>query len=162
MARDVTGKTMANEQKVVVFRLEKELYGFDIESVERILNETSVTPLPRTPKTLLGIFELRGVTLPVLDLRRRFEMAENATSGSFVITQTPSGRVALRVDRVEGILTVDQDHVEPQPDAWVDREDPFIGGIAKTELGLVALLNADHIVPKNLRGKVGKIEQKAA
>ncbi len=150
------------DEKIVVFRLGNELYGLAISSVERILKEAPITPLPRTPKMLRGVFELRGETLPVLDLRLRFEMESRCDEGSFVVAQSPSGRVALRVDRVEGILQLSEGSVDDQSDAWTEAGDPFIEGIAKTDLGLVALLNPEFIVPKTIQAKVKKLELAAA
>lgn len=150
------------DEKVVLFRVGNELYGLGISVVERILHETPVTPIPRTPKVLLGIFDLRGETLPVLDLRRRFEMEERRDAGSFVVTQTPQGKVALRVDRVEGIIPFDPQSVEAQPEQWSNPTDQFIRGIGKHDGGLFAMLDPDQITPQDVQKRLSKLDKAAA
>lgn len=76
------------DQKFVQFELNGEQYGLNIASVERIMAEVKATPMPRSPKILLGVFDLRGSTVPVVDLRRRFELAERSDEGS-LLSLTP-------------------------------------------------------------------------
>ena len=64
------------ETKYVVFQLDKERFGVPIDAVERILPSQEVTRLPRTPKMMLGVFDLRGSTIPAVDARLRFDMKE--------------------------------------------------------------------------------------
>lgn len=150
------------EQKYVQFELNGEQYGLNIASVERIMAEVKATPMPRSPKILLGVFDLRGSTVPVVDLRRRFDLAERADEGSFVVAHSSSGRFALRVDKVIGIVTIPEDKIEDQPEAWKNHDDPFIQAIAKTDSGLVAVLDPENVIPKNLAAKIAKLEKKAA
>jgi len=73
------------EQKYIVFFVDNERYALPIESVERILPEMSVTSVPKTPKVLLGVFDLRGETLPALDLRRRFDLEEHEGLSNYIV-----------------------------------------------------------------------------
>lgn len=150
------------EQKFVVFSLAQERFALRIESVERILDELPVTPLPRTSKVLLGVFELRGETIPTMDLRRRFEMEDRKDSGNYVVVQTGTGRIAVRVDRVEGIVASDETLVEPVQDSLANDADPFIDGILREDNLLTVVLNPEEIVPKTLRKKVESANKVAA
>jgi purine-binding chemotaxis protein CheW len=145
------------ENKYVVFKLADEHYGIAIAQVERILPEQSVTKLPKTPKMLLGIFDLRGDTVAAVDLRRRLEMPDGEGQGNFVVVQTPFGRCALHVDAVDGIVDL--------PDADINREfnltkgvkDEFIFGVGKAGDKLVVLLEPEYLIPDNLQKQITKV-----
>lgn len=147
------GLTMT-ETKYVVFKLAKERYGVPIDAVERILPKQSVTRMPRSPKMLMGVFELRGSTIPAMDARLRFGMDESDETRNFVVVLTPQGRCALNVDIVEGIVTLREDQVEPPTVLAGDGKDPFIHGVGKQDDRLLVLLDPQHVVPKELHKRI--------
>jgi len=149
------------ETKYVVFKLGEELFGVPIERVERILPDQTVTRLPKTPKMFLGIFDLRGETVPAIDLRARFELETQPDSANFVVLQTSAGRCAFRVDGVDGIVTLDESEVEQSPELF-ETNDDFVLGIGKDGDRLIVLIEADEIVPRNLRAKIATVTAKAA
>jgi len=149
------------ENKYVIFRLANESYGIPIESVERILAEQSVTRLPKTPKMFLGVFDLRGETVPTIDLRTRFEFPETTEPCNFVVVTTSSGRCALRVDEVEGIVNLEEKDIEDNPQILKRKEDEFVCGVAKHKGGLIVLLDADHVVPSIVAKHMEKKEKLA-
>jgi len=142
------------ENKYVIFKLGSERYGLPIESVERILPAQSVTKIPKTPKMLIGVFELRGSTIPTIDARMRFEMPEADDARNFVVVLTEEGRCALRVDYVDGILTFEEDQVDSNTGLIEDKRDEMMAGIGKQGEELTVLLNPMHLVPKTLKAKV--------
>ncbi len=145
---------MAQESKYVVFKLGEEKFGLPIESVERILPVQSVTPLPKAPKMFLGVFDLRGSTIPAIDARTRFSMPEVEDQRNFVVVITPEGRCALRVDEVAGIHAFDEDQVEWEGVLLEGKNDPFFKGIGKRNDELTLLLDPQHIVPSELKSRV--------
>lgn len=156
------GVETMGETKIVIFSVGPESYGLPIESVERIMNEVPVTRIPRTPAMLRGVFDLRGTTLPVLDLRLRFDMESTKDEKTFVIVQSGELRVALVVDSVQGIEAIESSEIEPAPEGWALKDDPFLSGIAKTNHGLVALLDSNFVVPKAIRDRTKKLDKSAA
>lgn len=142
------------ENKYVIFKLGNERYGLPIESVERILPAQTVTRIPKTPKMLLGVFELRGSTIPTIDARMRFELPEVDDARNFVVVLTDEGRCALRVDYVDGILGFDDDQVDEKSSMLDDKRDEMMSGIGKHGEELTVLLNPLHLVPKTLKTKV--------
>lgn len=142
------------ENKYVVFRLANERYGLPIECVERILPIQTVTRLPRTPKMILGVFEMRGATVPALDARMRFELDESKDCQNFVVVMNQSGRCALSVDHVDGIITLDESRIEENSSIFESKADDFVRGIGRLEDHLLVLLDPECIVPPNLRKKV--------
>lgn len=146
-----------NESKFVVFRLENERYAFPIESVERILPDQSVTRIPRTPKMLLGFFDMRGTTVPAIDARIRFEMEACDHSQNMVVVLTEQGRCAVRVDSVEGIETYSEDEIESKSVILDKKSDEFMLGIAKKASILTVLIDPDKLVPSKVTDKVAKV-----
>lgn len=142
------------ECKYVIFKLGAERYGLPIESVERILPVQPVTRIPKTPKMLIGVFELRGSTIPTIDARMRFDMPEAVDARNFVVILTEEGRCALRVDNVDGILTFQEDEIESDTSLVDERNDEMLSGIGKQGDELTVLLNPMHLVPKSLKSKV--------
>lgn len=142
------------ENKYVIFRLGEEKYGIPIESVERILPDQSVTKLPRTPKMFLGVFEIRGETIPAIDARLRFDMEPTAVAKNFVVVMTGEGRCALRVDSVDGILNFDESEVDASPELFESKNDAFMQGVGKKGAELTVLIDPTYVVPSTLKSKL--------
>lgn len=147
------------EQKFVVFLLGQERYAIPIDRVERILPDQAITRLPRTPKMFLGVFDLRGETVPTIDLRLRFEMPENPEPGNLVVVFTSSGRCAFRVDTVDGIVNLTEADIDKSPDLFDRKGDDFIAGIGKVGEQLIVLLECDEIIPQKLRKTISQATQ---
>ena len=147
------GVSMA-DNKYVIFRLANERYGLPIESVERILPTQDVTRLPRTPKMLLGVFEMRGATVPAIDARLRFDLEASGECKNFVVVMNQVGRCALSVDHVDGIITLDDSQIEENSAMFDSQADDFIRGIGRQDDHLLVLLEPEGIVPAALRKKV--------
>ena len=145
-----------SEMKYVVFQLDKERYGLPIDSVERILPSQTVTKIPKTPKMMLGVFDMRGETIAVLDARQRFGMKENEEGRNFVVVLSEGGRCALRVDVVVGINTYSDEHID-KTHALLDPDDDFLNAIGKDGDTLTVLLDPEAIIPKSLRKKVAAV-----
>lgn len=142
------------ENKYVIFKLGNERYGLPIESVERILPVQDLTRIPKTPKMLIGVFELRGSTIPTIDARMRFELPEATDARNFVVILTEEGRCALRVDLVDGILSFDESEIDNDTSLVDDRNDEMLAGIGKRGEELTVLLDPMHLVPKQVKSKL--------
>lgn len=143
-----------SERKHVIVAVGQEVYGIPILDVETILNDPKPVRIPKTPKMMLGLFELRGKTMAAVDLRIRLDMPETNGENRHVVVNTASGPVSLRVDSVEGIVNIEESKVSP-PNTLIDNsDDPFISGVAQCEDRLVAVLDVNHIVPDSLKKKI--------
>ncbi len=124
---------------VLLFTLEGQRYALALEDVRELLRAVRLTPLPRAPAVVEGLLNLRGELLPVLDMRRRFRLPARPLSSSdhFVVAQAGRRRVTLRVDRAEGLLSLEAGQLDATP-----RELPGVGYVAgalKLPDGLVLL-----------------------
>jgi purine-binding chemotaxis protein CheW len=97
---------MINSTPLVVFRLDLQRYALELEVVERVIRAVEVTPLPSAPEIVLGVIDMEGRVLPVLNLRRRFNLPEREIhpDDQFLVARTSRRLVALFVDAVEAVI----------------------------------------------------------
>ena len=113
----------SREQIFLVFRLGDDEFGLPIESVVEVAQvPAQVTRLPKTPKFLEGVVNLRGEVLPVVDQRRRFDMPalQDRESRRLVVMKTERHRAGLIVDSVSDVLRIRAEHIEPPPNLTND------------------------------------------
>src|SRR5512147_2926604 len=105
------------EQQLVVFELANEFYGINIAVVESIIKTQAITQLPQTPSYIMGVTNLRGTVLPVIDLRIRFglETEQETRQTRVIIVTMGSIKVGVMVDAVSEVLRVSDRSIEPLP-----------------------------------------------
>ena len=138
--------------KHLVFRLEGEEYGFPILRVQEIVQWMELTRVPRVPDFILGVINLRGKVVPVIDLHARFGLppAPVTSRTCIVVLQVPretgmlvSGVVA---DDVTEVLDVPAEQIEPPPEFGARVNTEFIAGIVRAEGRVILLLNTEKIL----------------
>ena len=149
------------ESKYVVFSIGSELFGLEIEFTERILTAQKETRIPRSPAAMLGLFDLRGRTIPVFDLALRLDHGQPSKGGNDVVVADAECPYALRVDQVVGIVTLTEENQEDADEQFTRRDDPFVSGIGKWDEKLILLLNPEALLPSKLRAKAEKLAQAA-
>jgi purine-binding chemotaxis protein CheW len=119
--------------------------------VREIRGWTASTPLPHAPPHVLGMINLRGSILPVIDLGSLLGVGETAVSASSVVMVAQIGehQVGLLVDAVCDILMVGENMLQEPPSVG-DRVRDFVAGVMTTEQGIVTLLRLDHVMPEGL------------
>ncbi len=139
--------------KYLTFELGRESYGVPVLKVREIIRAVDITPVPRMPSYVKGVFNLRGKVLPVIDLRVRFglEKAEfTGTTCTIVIhVSHPNGArslLGLIVDAVKEVSQVRGDQMEPPPDFGFALNTDYIIAMARIKEGITTLLDMDRIV----------------
>lgn len=142
-----------DEEHLVIFSLGKELYGVTIQSVESIIKLQAITQVPHAASFILGVTNLRGTVVPVLDLRRRFNMAccENTPNTRIVIINAEGSKVGIVVDEVTEVLKVSRNSIQPPPAMSTTVESAFINGIARINNRLVILLDLEKVLASSSR-----------
>lgn len=142
-----------DEEHLVIFSLGKELYGVAIHSVESIIKLQAITEVPHAASFILGVTNLRGTVVPVLDLRRRFNMAccENTPNTRIVIINAEGSKVGIVVDEVTEVLKVSRNSIQPPPAMSTTVESAFINGIARINNRLVILLDLEKVLASSSR-----------
>ena len=136
------------EQQLVIFEMGEEHFGVDIATVESIIKMQPLTKVPYSPSFVEGVTNLRGVVVPVIDLRKRFSMAETQQTREtrIVITNLEGIKVGMVVDSVSEVLTVSTDIIDPTPAMVSSVEAEFVSGIARFDDHLVVLLDLEKVL----------------
>ena len=131
----------------VCFKIENEEYGIDILKVQEILKLTKITTLPRAADFIMGVIDLRGKVIPVVDLIKRFGIEAKSTSqGKRAIVVNIRGKaLALAIDFVSHVIKVDTKNIEPPPPVVKGISGRYIVGIAKVAEEFVVILDIDRI-----------------
>jgi purine-binding chemotaxis protein CheW len=138
-------------QQFLTFKLAGEEYGVGILTVQEIRGWSAVTAIPHSPPWVLGVIDLRGVVVPVIDLRRRFELAPATFGPSTVVivirvtTGEEERTVGLVVDAVSEVYDIDPSAFRQLPDLGSSAAGEVVNGLAHTDGKTVILLDATRL-----------------
>ena len=138
--------------KYLTFDLADEEYGLEILRVREIIGMMDITPVPRTPDFVLGVINLRGKVIPVVDLRLKFGLPyKDPDERTCVIVVEVAGQgmtvqMGIVVDRVNEVVDVKGEDVEPTPSFGVTLDTSFIHGMAKVGEKVKILLDIDKVL----------------
>ena len=121
------------EEQLVVFTLANETYGVDISTVNEIIRMQEITEVPMTPDFVEGVINLRGRIVPVIDLRKRFnlEMAEVTQSSRIIVVELNDITVGMIVDSVSEVLRLPKENTEPTPPMVSGVDSAYLKGVGK-------------------------------
>jgi purine-binding chemotaxis protein CheW len=132
--------------QIVVFTLDEQFYALPLPAVIRVIHAVEVTRLPKAPEIITGIINIKGQIIPVVDIRKRLELAthEIDPDNRLVIADTGKREVAILVDTVTGIrnLTSAQ-QVEAKETLPFAK---YIKGVAKAEDGLILIYDLEQFL----------------
>lgn len=141
----------------VTFGLADELLAAPVEAVREVLAVPPLTRVPNAPSSLLGIIDVRGGSVPVIDMRRKFGLppAETTSNSRILVLDVAMGDRSVTIgalaDRVFEVITMDDAALQPPPDIGVRWHSAAIAGIARRDgrfvilLDLPAVFNADTV-----------------
>lgn len=136
----------------LTFSIGPEVYGIEILKVQEIIGMMPVTKVPRTPDFVRGVINLRGKVIPVIELRKKFEMEQREdTSMTCIIvvqvaTSTQSITMGIIVDEVAEVVAIAKEQIEPAPQFGAGVRTEFILGIGKIGSKVVILLDVDKVL----------------
>lgn len=139
--------------KYLTFKLDDESFGIEVLKIREIIRMQKITPVPHTPCHVLGVINLRGKVIPVVDLRVKFNLnaAEASEQTCIVVVQVMTAKagaamVGLLVDSVEEVMNIDAENIEPAPDFGGAFQSAIIRGIAKIKDDVKTLLDIDKVI----------------
>ncbi len=134
--------------QVVSFRLGTEEYGVDIAQVQEIIRMVEITHVPRAPRFMEGVINLRGQLIPIIDLRTRFGMNRiDATKSSrIVVTDIGTKRVGMIVDSVSEVLNIPIENIEDAPEMIAGIGTEYIQGVGKVGDRLIIMLDLTMVI----------------
>jgi len=162
-------KIIAAEEaaQFVTFRVGAEEYGLDINAIAEVIRPLKITPLPRMPEFIEGVINLRGAIIPVVDLRKRFDLKtiqDDPRKMRMMITKgalhsaagKARGLLGLVVDGVKEVIHLPQEQIEPAPEAATGRNADFISGMGKAAGRLIILLDVSKILSREERAALAE------
>jgi purine-binding chemotaxis protein CheW len=136
----------------LTFLLAGEEYGVDILRVQEIKGWDRVTPIPNTPAYVLGVINLRGAVIPIIDLRLCFRMEpiEYSKTTVVMVLRVVNGNtertMGFVVDAVSDVYSVADSQLRPRPDIGPVQDTRFVKGLATVDSKMVILLDIDQLV----------------
>ncbi len=133
----------------VTFFLENEKYGIQVMQVQEVLRLCDIAPVPGAPDYVMGIINLRGNVVTVIDSRKRFSLPEKESDDStrIVIIETENEQVVgILVDSVAEVVDLHTTEIESAPNLGNDDSSRFIQGVCNKEDELLILVNVERLL----------------
>ncbi|MCA1971024.1 MULTISPECIES: chemotaxis protein CheW [Ciceribacter] len=136
-------------RELIAFRIGDQEFCVNIMSVREIRGWTPATPLPHSPSYVLGVINLRGAVLPIINLSIRLGMkpVEPEARHVIIVAQVGAKVVGLLVEAVSDILTVSDDNIQPTPEISSDLEKQYARGILAIDKRMICLIELGALFP---------------
>ena len=140
---------LTHGRELIAFRIGDQEFCVNIMSVREIRGWTPATAMPHAPSYVLGVINLRGVVLPIVDLSLELGMkpSEPTVRHVIIVAQSGSNVVGLLVDAVSDILTITDESIQPTPDIANDAQKAHARGILAIEGRMICLIELDALFP---------------
>ncbi len=155
--------------QLVTFEVGTAEYGLHINAITEVIRPLKITPLPRMPEFIEGVVNLRGVIIPIVDLRKRFGIADIGnnqrkmrmliTKGATHTATGGAGLLGLVVDEVREVLFVPRKDIDAAPEAARGERADFITGMGKVGERLIILLDISKILSQQERSELAEAER---
>jgi len=136
------------EKQFVVFKLNDEEYGIEITQVKEIIEYHKPTKIPNTPHFIDGVINVRGIIVPIVSLRKRFELKnrEIIKDSRVIIVHLNEKLIGFVVDETSQILRINENDIEAAGDIITGSDRHFIAGIGKIGEKIIVLLNLKEVL----------------
>lgn len=147
--------TSSNEQDPVLqwvtFQLGDEVYGVNVMQVQEVLRITEIAPVPGAPDYVLGIINLRGNVVTVLDTRKRFGMSPHEVDDAarILIIESAENVVGILVDSVSEVVYLRASEIEPAPNVGNEESSRFIQGVCNRNEELLILVDLNKLLTED-------------
>ncbi len=151
--------TMGNDaNRWVTFRLESETYGINVMQVQEVLRVSEIAPVPGAADYVIGIINLRGNVVTVVDTRRRFGMAEKEVDdlSRIIIIETEEQVVGILVDSVAEVVEIPASDIETAPNVGTEESAKYILGVTSRENELLILVDLNKFLSEEEWNEVGQ------
>lgn len=148
--------------ELLTFQLAAEEFAFRISEVEEILTPQQITMVPKAPDYVLGITSVRGKVMPVLDLKKRLSIKDNGGSRRFESTtgkvrkkiltlKGPKGRIGIMIDRINGVIRIDESDIAEPPAHLSESDLMFVGGVVLYNGRFISVIRLEEVADINLK-----------
>jgi purine-binding chemotaxis protein CheW len=154
--------------KYLTFFLEDEEYGVDVLNVQEIISMVNITRVPQTPPFVKGVINLRGLVIPVIDLRLKFHMeAQEYTKKTCIMVVEVSSdaekphSMGLIIDKISEVLNLEGKDIEMTPEFGASIKTEFITGVAKHNGSIKILLDINAVLSTEEMGMIHNLNKGA-
>ena len=156
--------TMSTEVQLVVFKLGNEEYGVPITQVKEINRLTTATKVPKSPVFIEGIINLRGQIIPIIDMKKRFDLTvvEYTADARVIVIQVGQQTFGIEVDAVSEVLRISVGNIEKAPAIVAGIDARYITGVAKVGERLLILLDLDKLLSEEEKLELADLHGQAA
>lgn len=153
-------------QKITVFRIADDNFGIEISRVVEILKAQKIFSIPGLPDFLSGVVTVRGVVIPLIDLRTRFGKKPSGKKERIIIVRFDQEKIGFLVDEIKDILSLSPEEITKPPSIFRGFKTEYIVGLGKKDERIIILLNIDNLLTSDekimLKESIGLIEEKDA
>ena len=148
---DIKEIEKAGMRELIAFRIGEQEFCVDIITVREIRGFAAATPLPHAPGFVVGVINLRGTVLPIVDLAAclGFGPTKPTARSVVIVVRLQHQLVGLLVDAVSDILTVTDDLLQPTPDIASELARTFVRGVMAVEGRMISMIAVDFVLPQS-------------
>jgi purine-binding chemotaxis protein CheW len=137
--------------EIIAFRLHDQEFCVKTTTIREIRGWAPSTPIPHAPADVIGVMNLRGSVIPIIDLAFKLGMKSTLANerSAIVVAEVHNMVIGMLVDRVSDILTISSSQVQPVPEVTASFDRTFCEGIIATENGMICFLNLAKMFKEN-------------
>jgi purine-binding chemotaxis protein CheW len=146
----------SQNKRIVSFLVSEKEYAVDIRFINEIIYSKAINPLPGASDYVEGIIDLRGLVIPLINLRKRLKLssAESIVSEHVLVVDVHQRKFGLIVDQVLQVITIEEEQIQ-MTEKFMDRGVPYLQGVCRFKDRLLLLLDLEHLWTEN---EISKIE----
>lgn len=141
-------ETSRKEIQLACFQVGDQMYALDILRIKEVIRPQKLTPVPKAPVFIEGVINLRGVVIPVVDLRRRFDqpVSEAGQKNRTIVSVLGGKIIGLMVDEVAEVRNFTRQEIQPAPRFLKGKETDYFLGVCQRDDDLVMIVNLEKIL----------------
>lgn len=159
----MSNQTASSSLQIFTFVLQKETFAFEISEIREVIDFVPPTAIPGTPEFMLGVINIRGNAVPVIDLKLKLgigKTVEYAGSCIIIVEVLLNGgknSVGVVADSVKEVITIEQNQIEPPPNIGTGEKNDFIKGIGKQNSDFIIIFDIAKIFSTNQNLSIAEI-----
>lgn len=143
-----TGVVNSDSKQYIILRFDSEQYGIDISYIDNIVRLQPITRVPHTQPYFLGIINLRGEIIPVMSMRRKFELPDKENTNAtriLILKLEGNAKIGVLVDEVREVVNLSEDDIEKLTSETTDARS-YLTGVGKSNGTLISVLNIGALI----------------
>ncbi len=148
------------EKQYVVFELGKEEYGIDIMNVKEIVPYQESVKIPNAPVFVNGIINFRGNVIPIVDLKKKFNLPECTVDSNtrIIVINLENKQIGFIVDEASQTLRLEDENIDPTPDVISSVDRRYITGVGKLDNRLIILIDLEKVLTEEDKAKIENMD----